>query len=220
MAGAGSHTIIAAGGNLFACGENKNGELGIGTEGSTKYTTPQPVTFTGDGSAPKYLVASWHDSGAILKDGSYWSWGFNQYGNVGNGTTADQTTPFEVFTSGVATATQGGGGNSDGTNMAITTSGTTYAWGNGSSGQLCNGSTASATTPTPISGTWTAVAGGGRDSYLLGSNGHMFACGVNDDGQIGNGTTGGPVITPTDVLSGVTAITSTAKEAAALVPGT
>jgi alpha-tubulin suppressor-like RCC1 family protein len=218
MAGAGSHTLIAAGGHLYSCGENVNGELGIGSEGRTQYPTPQPIAFSGDSATPTYLVASWHTSGAILSDGSYWAWGYNHYGNVGNGTTTDQTSPYEVFTSGVTTATEGGGGTSGGANMAITTNGT-YVWGADAHGQLCNGiQQDTVTTPQAISGTWTEVAAGGNDGYRLDTSGRMYACGDNSDGQVGDGQTGKSVVTPTLVLSGVTQITSTAKEAAGLVP--
>jgi alpha-tubulin suppressor-like RCC1 family protein len=218
MAGAGSHTLIAAGGHLYSCGQNVNGELGIGSQGRTSYPTPQPVTFEGDNATPVYLDASWHDSGAILSDGSYWAWGFNQYGNVGNGTTTDATSPYKVFSSGVTTATEGGGGNKDGSNMAIK-DGTTYVWGGDASGQLCNGTTAtSIPTPTAIAGSWSEVAGGGLDSYLLDSSGTMWACGTNREGGLGQGNTNGKSAKPVKVLTGATNITSTAREAAALVP--
>jgi len=218
MAGAGSHTLLVAGGKLFACGTNRDGELGIGDIDRHDYTSPKQVSFSGDAAHVSYLVAAWHDSGAILSDGSYWDWGFNRFSQLGNGTTADVSSPYRVMDSGVVTAAQGGGGPTDGSSVMVTTGGT-YVWGADGFGQLCNGvDVVSVPAPEELGGTYSAVAGGGGDSYLLSSTGDVYSCGDNSLGQLGLGTTGPSRDTPSLVLSGATGLTSTAKNAAATIP--
>ncbi|MGD0881340.1 MAG: MBG domain-containing protein [Acidimicrobiales bacterium] len=97
------------------------------------------------------------------------------------------------------------------------------AWGYNADGQLGNGTTTNATTPTPVhlpSGvTATASAAGGDSSLAIGSDGNLYAWGDNASGQLGNGTTNNsstPVVV--DLPSGVhaTAIAAGADDSIAL----
>lgn len=70
-----------------------------------------------------------------------------------------------------------------------------YAWGDGSSGQLCDGLTSSYGTPqyvdlssSGVEQSLTEVASGGTTGYLLDSSGSVWSCGANNKGQLGNGT--------------------------------
>ena len=73
----------------------------------------------------------------ITSDGELYTWGNNEFGNIGNGTTNDQTTPHLVGISGkvknVVTPSLGK------TVFAITEEGQLYSWGNNTSGQVGNG---------------------------------------------------------------------------------
>jgi alpha-tubulin suppressor-like RCC1 family protein len=127
-----------------------------------------------------------------LAKGSVLGWGYNGYGELGDGTFNNTTTPAAaLLPSGtVVTAVVRAGE----TTYALTSAGTVYAWGYGTYGQLGNGTTTSnATTPVKVSfpaGTVVkAIAGGYYNGYALTSTGQLLAWGYNYFGDLGNGTT-------------------------------
>jgi alpha-tubulin suppressor-like RCC1 family protein/putative cell wall-binding protein len=70
-------------------------------------------------------------------------------------------------------------------------SGHVWAWGDGSSGELGNGtSTKNQTTPVQISNisNIVAITGGMLNGYALDNSGHVWTWGFNYSGQLGNGT--------------------------------
>jgi YD repeat-containing protein len=96
---------------------------------------------------------------AVKTDGTLWTWGYNTFGRLGNGTTTDRSSP----------GTVAGGGTNWRTPMAgrlhsaaIKTDGTLWTWGGNGSGQLGDGTTTDRSSPGTISGggtTWLAVRG-------------------------------------------------------------
>ncbi|MHB8296285.1 MAG: RCC1 domain-containing protein [Acidimicrobiales bacterium] len=79
-----------------------------------------------------------------------------------------------------------------GHDLALTSTGQVYAWGGNIFGELGQGSiSASMTTPAPMhlpSGVAGAgVAAGCSDSFVLASNGHIYAWGLGAQGQLGDG---------------------------------
>jgi hypothetical protein len=63
--------------------------------------------------------------------------------------------------------------------------------------------------------TWTAVATGAGTSHALDSTGDLYAFGDNTNGQVGNGASGGSVVTPTLVLTGADMISATSDDTVA-----
>jgi alpha-tubulin suppressor-like RCC1 family protein len=119
------------------------------------------------------------------------AWGRNDLGQLGNGTAANSSTPMPVsLPAGTrVTAVSAGFGH----NLALTSTGRVLAWGDNTFGQVGDGTTTNRSTPVPVSlppGTWvTAIAGGGNHSLALTSTGRVLAWGLNDFGQVGDGTT-------------------------------
>ena len=217
--GAGGHASYYAGGHLYSCGQNQYGQLGDGSTHGTM--APQEVTT----EAPVVgLYSGFGFTGALLNDGTYWDWGLNALGQLGIGTKKNESTPQKVETgqSAVTYATVGANDNRDGQTFAILADGDLMAWGADKDGQLCDKRKRSSVTspeklnpPAPI----TAAASGGKTSFLLDTNGDLWACGQNHGGEIGDGKTGKPVITPVKVLSGVTMVSSTSENEAAIEGG-
>src|SRR6185312_15951811 len=81
-AGAFGHGLYLADGRTVACGRNLLGELGDGTRRAS--STPVTVKLP-RGARVVRLTASWANSGALLADGSYYDWGFNAQGQLGQG---------------------------------------------------------------------------------------------------------------------------------------
>ena len=152
-----------------------------------------PVAVNGLSNVIK-LDASDVSNLAIESNGTVWAWGQNSYGELGNGTTTASATPVQV--SGLSNVVATDTGNSDA--VALESNGTVWSWGNNANGQLCNGSKGGyETIPQPISALnslpggvkVTSVAAGGNKTVFLLSNGTVMTCGLNGDGELGNGST-------------------------------
>jgi hypothetical protein len=69
---------------------------------------------------------------AIKADGTLWAWGRNQAGQLGDGTTEDQSSPVQVGTATNWLAVAAGHHHT----VAVRSDGTLWAWGRNQSGQL------------------------------------------------------------------------------------
>ncbi|MGH9320689.1 MAG: hypothetical protein ACRD3V_12490, partial [Vicinamibacteria bacterium] len=157
---------------------------------------------------------------AVKADGTAWGWGHGQYGKLGNGTTTNQTAPTQVSTSGgTMTGVVAVAAGLDHT-LALTSSGSVWAWGLRANGALGDNSTSGhATEPQQVSGLTNvvAIAAGYQFSMALKSDGSLAVWGVNGAGQLGDGTTTNR-LTPISVpnLSGIAAIAAGHSHAFAL----
>ena len=78
-----------------------------------------------------------------------YAWGYNAYGQVGNGTTTDQKSPMQIaLPSGVDPVAVAGGMDSS---YTIGSNGNLYSWGYNGDGELGNGGTTNGKTPAPVS---------------------------------------------------------------------
>jgi alpha-tubulin suppressor-like RCC1 family protein len=210
--GAGLHALFDAGGKVYACGDNKYGELGDGSTASS--ATPVAVTGLPAGRI-KALVSSWQGSGALLSDGSYYDWGFGTSGQLGDGSDSSSPVPVRVRLPGAVTEiSQGGSGPGNGQTLAIVAGGSVWVWGSGKSGQLGNGRTASSDVPVrvrfPSGVRITQVYSGGATCYAIAASGTLWDWGINVAGQLGDGSTGSARLTPGPIRLTLTQITATA----------
>ncbi len=214
--GGGVHAIYVANGKTYACGRDSFGELGNGKFGKKQYETP--VSVVGLPSAPVALFADYATSGALLANGSYYDWGDNATGQLGDGVLANSDVPVAVSLPAKPTSIFLGGNNfADGQTLAVLGNGKVVAWGNDADGQLCDGQVTNAVeTPETLPYTWTSVTSGGTDSYAVDGSGNLYACGSDRNGELGNGVESTTVSdTPQKVLSGVTMISSTSHNVVA-----
>lgn len=189
VAGSESHTCaLVADGSVRCWGQNNRGQLGDGS--TTNRTTPVMVTGLAGLVATAVAVGSGH-SCARISDGTLRCWGQNLYGQVGDGTTTDRSTPVQV--EGLAglnvTAVAAGGSHT----CARTSDGVMRCWGGNSSGQLGDGTNSDRSTPVVVSGlsglqVVAPVAGYVHSCARL-SDGSLRCWGDNSYGQLGDGTT-------------------------------
>jgi alpha-tubulin suppressor-like RCC1 family protein len=130
---------------------------------------------------------------SIRSDGTLWAWGWNLFGQLGDGGGGDSYSPIQIGTDTDWILVATGVGHS----VALKAGGTLWAWGYNIYGQLGDGTTTDRLSPTRIcigacdadDNDWVSVAVGGFHNLALKSNGTLWAWGSNIHGQLGDSST-------------------------------
>lgn len=208
-------------GGVKCWGNNGYGQLGDGTGSYTSahYSPPQSDVLTNvqaiATSCSDELSAGSHTC-ALTLAGGVRCWGFNNEGQLGDGTVVSNPTPplTDVLT-GVKAIAAGSAHT-----CALTTSGGVRCWGNNASGQLGDGTTTNALAPptSDVIADVQAIAAGGYHTCALMQAGSVRCWGDNALGQLGDGTTTNALVpTTSDVLTGVQAIAAGAVHTCVLM---
>lgn len=198
------HTLAIAGGAVWAWGRNDVGQLGDGT--TTSRATPAPVT--GLAGTPIAIAAGGdHNLALTIPAASgvpfqLWAWGDNSCGQLGQGSLGGfLSTPATVL-AGVQTIAAGAD------HSVAVVAGAVMTWGRNDLGQLGIGSSCTppvgtfccgVPTPTPVNlpPFPVAIHAGGNHTMVIAGGGIPRVFGDNTFGQLGLGTTGNFVPTPT-----------------------
>ena len=86
--------ILKNDGTLWGCGYNGYGQLGLGDTNNRNIFT-QVTTNTDD---IKKIYCGWNHTFILKNDGTLWSCGKNDFGNLGLGDTTNRTTFIQVTT--------------------------------------------------------------------------------------------------------------------------
>ncbi len=188
-AGGGHTCAILDNGSVSCWGYGTFGQLGI--DKLTVKKTPTLTSSLGEGRTAVTISSGGSHTCAILDNGSVSCWGKGEDGQLGNGRTIDVTTPTLTSSLGEGrTAVALSSGRSH--TCAILDNGEVSCWGEGADGQLGNGGTSNASTPT-----LTSSLGEGRKAVALSSgwshtcalldNGEVSCWGIGESGELGNG---------------------------------
>ena len=131
-------------GTVKCWGRNDSGGLGNGTEDDSAV----PVTVIGLSGVRDVAVTPYSTCALASRAGQVWCWGYNYYGELGNGTNDDSVSPVSVPGANGAQQLTGG------YYAFCVQSGTSNAkcWGRNGYGNLGNGTTGDSNVPVPVSG--------------------------------------------------------------------
>jgi len=173
-------------GTLWMWGKGENGQLGQGDTGN--HSSPVQVGALTTWSA---IAAGGWWAAALKTDGTIWAWGEGASGQLGQGNTTDYSSPVQVGALTTWSKLAAGNSYEEGVLLAIKTDGTLWAWGEGSDGQLGDGTTVDKSSPVQVGGltTWAECAPGGSASQALKTDGTVWVWGAGNDGRLGLGNT-------------------------------
>ena len=144
LAGGGDHTCaLTTAGGVKCWGWNNKGQLGDGST-TDRYT---PVAVSGLASGVVAIAAGNAYTCALTETGGVKCWGYNYYGQLGDGSTTNRLMPVDV--SGLTGAVQAITAGAYHT-CALATAGTVECWGYNGNGQLGNNTTSNQNAPVAI----------------------------------------------------------------------
>jgi prepilin-type N-terminal cleavage/methylation domain-containing protein len=196
---------ITQDGRAFVWGKNNwTGDaysiLGINTNTSRR-TSPVQV-FGNHTDWTQITVDS--EVGCGVRNGEAYCWGWNREGNIGNGTVVDSIIPMLVsggYTDWISISTGGGSAthpSQSAVSCGLRSNGRIYCWGDGEDGKLGNNTWTSVSTPTEVAkadGTlpgyddWKYLRFNGSATCAIRAEGLLYCWGLNNSGQVGDGTT-------------------------------
>ncbi len=200
----------AAGGAVQCWGANDTGQLGNGT--TTASSTPvavqgldSGVKAISAGGAPVDRFTAGGHSCAVTTAGAVKCWGWNDEGQLGDGTTVNRLAPVNV--TGIAAGAQDASAGDKHTcaligDVAAGTAGV-KCWGQNRYGQLGVGTTESYPTPVQVGGFTggvNAIAAGGAHTCAVTEEGGAKCWGRNAAGQLGNFTISSQSLLPVNVI--------------------
>jgi len=181
------HSLVRTGdGRLFGWGANFYGALGTAVATETNL----PTAIMPDVTNVIHIGAGAYHSMAVKADGSAWAWGWNGYGQLGDGTVTTRATAAPIQGLSGARALSASlliAGNCAG----ATSAGTLETWGANSFGQLGSGGFANRAIPSFVNGLpqIASFATGGYHTVAATVDGPIYVWGYNGYGQLGTGNT-------------------------------
>ncbi|MGO8669784.1 MAG: fibronectin type III domain-containing protein [Capsulimonadaceae bacterium] len=216
IAGGGYHSLaLQSDGSVWAWGFNAYGQVGLPALSPIESTVPVEIA----GLTGITAIAGGGDHSLALRaDGTVWAWGYNNDGQLGNGTTNSAYIPAAVSGLAGVNAIAAGAAHS----LALRSDGTVWAWGDNEYGQLGNGAMSNSPVPVQVTGLTGvfAISAGEYHNLALCIDGTVWAWGSGVDGQLGDGAMINSD-TPVQVsgLSSISAISAGGYHSLALVTG-
>jgi alpha-tubulin suppressor-like RCC1 family protein len=188
----------------YCWGQNDIGSVGDGTT-NNRYL-PTKVVDTGVLSG-KTITAISQDGYVDVPSGGYahvcvvasakaYCWGDNGSGQLGDNSTTTRTSPVAVVASGVLNGKTVQDVRVGLRHSCARANSGVYCWGNNSAGQVGDGTTTNRSSPVAVSQTGgltssnvISVGAGSNRGCAVISDGRTFCWGLNNTGQIGDGTT-------------------------------
>jgi alpha-tubulin suppressor-like RCC1 family protein len=208
--------VIGEDNRAYCWGDNYFSQLGVGEDGDQRQnsSTPLPVKGPGPAGADYFLVKdiisdgehncalSMEDTTNGIEEDMVYCWGFNSFGQLGNGSSGSNSSiPVPVVSSadgkftGKAKALDVSWLTSCAVSAAAESEGQLYCWGNGGYGQLGKGDNEGSLVPIAVSpsadgkftGQAKSIAVGSRNACATNAEDILYCWGSNNVGQLGIG---------------------------------
>ena len=206
LAAGGTHSLILAGGQVYAAGSDRFGQLGQGAVNGANKTSFTPVVVPS--STPVAVAAGGNHSLIVTASGKVFACGDNTYGQLArSSTTVSSGTLVEVNFPGLSTKIVSVVAGAD-HNLAVDEDGGVWVWGRNNYGQLGKGNRSVAErTPSELNlgdGVFAeSVAAGFSHSLILTTDGEVLGFGRNNSGQTGQVATTSVVTAPLPIYKGL-----------------
>ena len=187
-------------GKVYTWGSNSYGQLGNGSETTTYTSVPICISDIENSALKGKNIVDIYGSSTMIardSDGKLYTWGENDYGQLGDGKTVNSSMP--ICISDIENSALKGKNIVDiygsSTMIARDSDGKLYSWGDNKYGELGNGTTANSSMPICISNIEDSPLNGKNivdvygSSIAKDSDGKLYSWGYNSGGQLGNGTT-------------------------------
>ena len=171
-------------GTLWTWGQNSYGQIGDNTV--TKRSSP--VQTIAGGTNWKQVSCGSDHTACIKADGTLWTWGFNNTGQLGDNTGTNRSSPVQTITGGTNWKQVACGFDSS---AAVKTDGTLWLWGYNAYGKLGDNTPTSRSSPVQtITGgnNWVQVACGQNHTAAIKTDGTLWLWGSNANGRLGDNT--------------------------------
>lgn len=178
----GSHSCgLAIGGVAYCWGRGGNGQLGDGRTASSA----DPVRVGDQGHVFTSITLGQHHTCGVATDGRAYCWGWNRWGQLGVGSTADFGLPDPVA-GGLSFAQLSAGFYHT---CGLTPTGEAWCWGDNAQGQLGTGGNDQGIVPARVAGdlVFGEISAGGFHTCGLTADGRAYCWGLNYLGQLGVG---------------------------------
>jgi alpha-tubulin suppressor-like RCC1 family protein len=195
FSGAYHNVLLTSTGQAYAWGYNNCGQIGDGTIAVDRLSAVS-VDTTGvlKGKIITNIASGGFHTVALSSVGQVYAWGLNDQGQIGDGTNVtNRLSPVSIATNGKVFSSVSAGAYYS---MALSLSGQVYAWGNNNYGQIGDGTYGTnrlSPVPVDVSGVLngkriSAIGCGLYHATAVSSTGSVYTWGVNDQGQIGDGS--------------------------------
>ena len=171
-------------GTLWMWGNNYDGQLGDNSVTLRK----SPVQTVAGGTDWKQASSGIQHSAGLKIDGTLWTWGRNNGGQLGDNSVTSRSSPVQTVAGGTSWTQVACGANFT---MAIKTDGTLWGWGANNYGELGDNTSTKKSSPvqTVAGGTnWKQVSSGTKHTAALKTDGTLWLWGYNNYGQLGDST--------------------------------
>ena len=177
--------------NLYTWGRNEFGQLGLNQ--ATSLSISSPTQVPGSWGANDGMTVSGRKVSArnhvlnIKGDGTLWTWGSNNKGQLGQSSIVNYSSPIQIGSD--TNWSSLGDLEQYAISTAIKTDGTLWVWGDGDSKQQY-GAMVDRSSPTQVPGTtWSASFTGKDHIGGIKTDGTLWLWGTNKEGQLGQNDT-------------------------------